>query len=215
MSNLKSSEFLDKLIKTGADASLNLFTVSFLKNNHSSYFGREEEFRIVDIQGIVTRNSTTVSVPYQNIDIPIPNAGSEITRTLTFTMRVDSNYSILNKLRELQIIDNKGEYFRDSGKSLTIMVKALSPDPDNHGEYRESYMWKFYDCYLISISPLSYSYSSANQATVPITFIWGSYDEGIIFPSKKSELRFNSSSTSSTVGGYRRYSSEIGNPMTV
>lgn len=178
MSVLKSSDFLSTLIKTGPDASLNLYTISFLRNG-SSVYNSLLSLRTTNIESLVTRDITTATLPYQNVDIQVVSSGTSITKTQTFSIRVDKDYRVLETLRNYQCIDENGDFYRDENKKIDITIDALSPSDDmySQGEYKSVYRWKFNDCYVTNIVPLSYSYESPATASVNVTFVWSTYLE--------------------------------------
>lgn len=178
MSVLKSKSFLSTLIKTGPDASLNLFTVSFLPKR-SDLYNSLLSLRVTDAPSLVTRNVATSSIPYKNVDVEIPVAGATIEKKQSFTIRVDDKYRVLDTLRAYQCISNNGDFNRNKDRMMEITVDALAPINEmfSDGEYRSVYRWTFYDCYVISVTPLSYNYESATPATLNVTFLWGTYTE--------------------------------------
>lgn len=183
MSVLRSKNFLSTLIKTGADASLNLYTVSFRPyKNNSSLYNSLLSLRTVTAPTLVTRDLTTTEINYQNITVPVINPGSSITKTQSFTIRVDNKYKVLSLLRNNQCLDENGDFFKDENKKFEITVDALAPKMDRYSseEYETVYRWIFRNCYITQVSPLSYDYESAGQASINVTFIWESYSETAI-----------------------------------
>ena len=179
MSVLKAKNFLSTLLKTGPDASLNLYTVSFLPKK-SDLYNSLLSLRTTDAPTLVTRDMVTTSVPYKNVDVEIPVAGSSITKKQTFTIRIDDKYKVLDTLRAYQCISNNGDYNRSKDRCMEITVDALAPVNEmfSDGEFKSVYRWTFHDCYVIAVSPLSFNYESASPATVNVTVLWGTYSEG-------------------------------------
>lgn len=178
MSILRSKDFLSSLIKTGSDASLNLFVVSF-RPYRSDLYSSLLSLRTTEAPTIVTRNNTTTTIPFQNVDISLLSAGSSITKTQTFGIRIDSKYKVLDTLRLYQCIDSNGNFLKNENKSLEITVDALSPVNRmySYSEYETVYRWVFNDCYITELSPLSFNYESPTFASVNATFVWGTYSE--------------------------------------
>lgn len=190
MAIVETKHFLKSLIQTGADASLNLFEVSFLPATSRDITESKISVRTTNFTGVATRDSNTVSLPYQNIDILKISSGTTISKTQTFSVRVDDDYTILNLLRSFQCIDSSGKYIEDPAKKFTnITVTALKPMVNSY--YKDNfctvYKWVFKNCYITNIVPLEFSYSNANQGSLNITFIWGDYEEGIFNANESPE----------------------------
>lgn len=169
--NLKSSDFLSNLIGAGPDASLNLFKVTFSRDDMKILEARTKDFISP------TRDAETESVPYQNIDIGIPVPSTSIPRTLTMGLRLDSGYASYNLLKKNQVVNSLGQFSKEGKEISSITISAY--EPTDTEMMNEVYRWVFENAYILKVSPLSYSYESANQASCNITFVWGSYDEGL------------------------------------
>ena len=167
----KSSDFLSNLIGAGPDASLNLFKVTFSRNDMKILEARTKDFISP------TRDAGTESAPYQNIDIEIPIPSTSIPRTLTMGLRLDSGYKSYDILKKNQLVNNLGQFSKENKKIDNITISSY--EPTDTEEMNEVYRWVFEDVYITKVSPLSYSYESANQASCNITFVWSSYDEGL------------------------------------
>ena len=170
--NLNTKDLLSNLIQTGADASLNLFKISFSL--------LDEKLPGISVRTTTfvspTRDSGSVQVPFQNTSIDIPSSGATINKQITFQTRLDANYEILKTLRKYQLIDNYGRYIiNDSKKIPLITVEAYKPQDGDL--LVPVYEWKFHNNYILKVTPLSYSSDATSAATVNITFVWGTYEE--------------------------------------
>lgn len=190
---LKTKSFITTLINSGADANLNLFTATFRPLGLKAK-GTEVEnafsCRITNVSNLLQRNNTTVDIPYQNVTIPKVSSGSSIPKTLSFQIRLDDKYYVLDNLRQLQCIDTFGNVTIDDTKKINIIIEALKP-PTISSEYSRinesngletfytQYKWIFKSCYIISVSPLNYDYGSSSTGTVTVSFIWKEYEESV------------------------------------
>lgn len=189
--SLATKDFIKTIIDSGADASMNLFTITFrplgLKEKNTEV---ENTFscRITNIANLLQRNNTSVDIPYQNVTIPKLSSGSDLPKKLSFTIRLDDTYYILDTLRQLQSIDNFGNIVEDESKKLKIIISAYKPATSG-GKYSSvnsaiiienfysQYTWTFNECYITNISPLTYGYENASVGTMTVGFIWKSYEE--------------------------------------
>ena len=196
---LKSSNFIQTLINSGADASLNLFEVTFQPKGTPD--GMEEDdittlkesfsARITQIPNLLQRDNTTSEISYQNISIPILNVGTNITRSLGFSIRIDDSYYIYDRLRKLQSLDIYGNITKDKNKLVDITVTTLKPQATAYTEndYYSTYQWKFYDCYITSVSALTFDYSSTSTGSTSVTFIWKYSEEGLLTEAEETASR--------------------------
>lgn len=185
MAIVKSKTFLETLIQTGPDASLNLFSVNFKPHGETEY-QRKLSCRVTTFP-TPKMDSTTVDIPYQNIKIQKPAPGTDISKTISFEVRVDQNYELLSYLRSKQCIDSIGAYNLDEDNSFEITVDALKPYSGlmSNEQYTSIYRWKFYDSYIMSVGSMSFGYENANAASVVVTFVYKYFDES---PYKNEEV---------------------------
>lgn len=177
MSVIKSKTFLQNLIQTGPDASLNLFAINFLPFDETDYDNilslRTTQFPTPK------RDVSTASLPYQNIELKKAVPSSSIDRTITFNVRIDSYFDVLAKLRSKQVIDDIGLFVLDENDSYTITVDALRPYDSltSSEQYITTYRWVFYDAYIISIGSMNFSYDSAATGSTSVGFVFSRYEE--------------------------------------
>lgn len=176
--SLNSTSFIQTLINSGADASLNLFEFTFQPQKGDDLTTVKETFscRVTQITNLYQRDNTTTEIGYQNISIPVIGTGTQITRTLGFNVRIDEDYYVYDKLRQLQSIDNFGNITFNKNKRVNVTIKPLRP-ATNGTYYYGTYKWKFYDCYIYSVSALTFAYSSATTGDTSVNFIWSYYEE--------------------------------------
>lgn len=177
MSVIKSKLFLQNLIQTGPDASLNLFAVNFLP------FGETDYDNILSLRTTQfptpKRDVSTTSLLYQNIELKKLVPSSSIDREISFNVRVDSYFDILAKLRSKQAIDDIGLFVLDENDSYTITVDALRPYDSltSSEQYITTYRWVFYDAYIKSIGSMNFSYDSATTGTTTVGFVYSRFEE--------------------------------------
>lgn len=177
MSVIKSKVFLQNLIQTGPDASLNLFVVNFQPHGDSEY---DEVLSLRTTQfPTPKRDVETTSVVYQNIELKKIVPSSQIDRELTFNVRIDSYFDVLTKLRSKQAIDSNGLFVLDEDDSYTITVDALRPyDSLTVSEqYISTYRWVFHDAYIKSVGSMNFTYDSDATGSTTVTFVYGQYEE--------------------------------------
>lgn len=187
--SLATKDFIKTIIDSGADASMNLFTLTFrplgLKDKITEV---ENAFscRVTNIANLLQRDNATVDVPYQNVTIPKISSGSALPKKLTFTIRLDDAYYVWDNLRQLQSIDTFGNIIEDESKKLKILVSAYKPASISSYSINNTigteslysqYIWTFNDCYITGISPISYGYDNTNVGTTTVSFIWKTYEE--------------------------------------
>ena len=179
--SLNSTSFIQTLINSGADASLNLFEFTFQPQKGDDLTTVKETFscRVTQIANLYQRDNTTTEIGYQNISIPVINTGTQMMRTLGFNIRIDEDFYVYNKLRQLQSIDNFGNIIFDKNKLVDITVRPLRP-ATNGTYYYGTYQWKFHDCYIYSLSALTFEYASATTGNTSANFIWSYCEEGLI-----------------------------------
>ena len=204
MSVLSSNTFLQNLIQTGPDASLNLFAVNF-KRYGSTDYDSKLSLRVTNFP-TPKRNSGTVSLTYQNVEVQKISPSTSIDRTITFSVRIDEQYKVLSSLRSLQVVDMYGLTNIDPKYSYTISVDALRPYQSltTVEQYITAYKWVFYNAYITEIGNMTFDYSSSAVASIPVTFVYKYFEEypydismenkkflssiGNIFSSKKDSL---------------------------
>jgi len=193
MSVLTSNTFLENLIQTGPDASLNLFAVNFKKHNSPDY-DNKLSLRVTNFP-TPSRNIQTASLKYQNIEIKTLAPSSDISREVTFNVRIDEDFRILKSLRDMQAINKYGHcLIGDENYSYTITVDALRPYKSlTYSEkYITTYRWIFYDAYITTIGNATFSYDSANAMSVPVTFVYKYFDESAYDVSQENKSFANS-----------------------
>ena len=177
MGRLKSKDFIGILINNGADASSNLFeaTISLSEGLNSSLLS----FRITNFPQTPQRDVVTQELPILGTSVIIPVAGSTIKRQSSFVLRVDENYKVYEKLRDLQCVYDNGFFKEDVSKRFNLKIEALKPSKAIGSSYNYSpiYEWDFYDCYITTVSPLSYSFESPSVLTTTVGFIYKDFNE--------------------------------------
>ena len=177
MGGLKSKDFINVLISNGADASSNLFgaTLSLSNGLNNSLLS----FRIVNFPQTPQRDVVTQDLPILGTSVTIPVAGSTLKRQSSFVLRVDENYSVYNKLRNLQCVYDNGYFEEDTSKRFNLKIEAFKPSNAIGSSYNYSpiYEWDFYDCYITTVSPLSYSFDSPSTLTTTVGFIYKDFKE--------------------------------------
>lgn len=182
---LNSSSFLYNLIKTGADAPLNLFQVDFHNVNIDVI-----ELSGIDINSLNFRTtmftppSTTIntqSLPYIGTTIDILSPGSNIERTIRFQIRADADYRILYFLRYMLNVQEDGNTKESTttGEIRVFDVKVTAYGYEGQDKSLvEKYYWDFKDCRISSITPLTLNYEGG-QGNYQVTLVYRSYTESL------------------------------------
>lgn len=182
MGNLKAKDFISTLMNTGADAYSNLFraTLTFqrtevpqLSNINSSSMS----FRITGFPQTPSRDVVTQDIPYMGTSVSIPVFGSTLKRSSSFLMRVDEDYIIYDKLRNMQGVNDDGVFKKLDTNRFNLKIEAFRPSQDTSSiyDYCCIYEWNFYDCYITTVSPVAYNYESSNAITATVGFIYKTF----------------------------------------
>ena len=173
MASLSPNSVLSSLISTGSDATLNLFTVEIpIFDTMEGVFFRIQNFRSPK------RNSSTVNYNYRNLQVTQVAPSTDISRTVDFNIRLDSNYELLYLLRKYQCTDNLGNFTKTDKCIQEVTVTAYSSQLNSNGNYTPVYQWKLKNCYIVSISEISYGYDSSNTTNVTVNMVYGDFTEG-------------------------------------
>lgn len=179
MGNLKAKDFISTLMGTGADAYSNLFkaTLTFKEigvPRLSNATSQEMSFRITSFPQTPSRDVVTQEIPYMGVSVSIPVFGSTLKRSSSFIMRVDENYSIYEKLRDLQCLTDDGVFQKLDANKCNLKIEVFRPSQDTSSiyDYVPIYEWNFYDCYITTVSPIAYNYESSNAITTTVGFIY-------------------------------------------
>ena len=152
---------MSELLGTGPDAMDNLFEVSFIPPSSWGFSSADLELLKVRIEGFQppAPKRSVINLPYKTTTIQKPGGSISLERTLSFTIRIDSNFVVYKLLEEL-----KSKSFKatpsvrtyDPEESLTVKVTAYK-DGDSKG-----LLWEFRDVTFLSLSSTEYSHD--NQA---------------------------------------------------
>ena len=92
-----------------------------------------------------------------------------------------------HKLEEIEKYYNKETntyIFHEDGVTIVkfhfnLKIEALKPSKAIGSSYNYSpiYEWDFYDCYITTVSPLSYSFESPSVLTTTVGFIYKDFNE--------------------------------------
>ena len=184
--SLATSEFISTLINSGADASLNLFTATFrpigLEGSQGTDIESTFTCRITNVPNLVSRDNTPIDILYQNVNIPKLSQGTNFPKTISFSVRLDDSYILLEQLRSLQRIDRYGNIDGNEGtsKKIKITIEALKPSLSNSETFCTIYKWVFYDCFITAISPINFEYNSTSSGAVTVSFIWKDCEESSV-----------------------------------
>lgn len=173
MASLSPNSILSSLISTGSDATLNLFTVEIpIFDSMEGVFFRIQNFKSPK------RNSSVLSYNYRNLQVSQVAPSTDISRTVEFNIRLDSNYELLYLLRDYQCTDNLGNFTTTDKCIQEVTVTTYSSQLNSQGNYTPVYQWKLYNCYIVSISEISYGYDASNTTNVTVTMVFGDFTEG-------------------------------------
>ena len=183
MGNLKAKDFISTLMNTGADAYSNLFraTLTFKETAVPRLEGAtasDMSFRIIGFPQTPSRDVVTQDISYMGISVSIPVFGSTLKRSGTFVIRVDEDYLVYDRLRDLQCVTDDGVFHKFDINKFNLKIEVFRPSQDTSSiyDYCCIYEWNFYDCYITTVSPVAYNYDSSNAVTATVGFIYKSFN---------------------------------------
>lgn len=179
-----SSAYLSDLIGAGADAQSNLFQITFSNESLDNIYTRNLQIRTQDFPAPNITVQTT-SFSYQNIEVTKAIPSSNFDRKLVLKLRLDQDYLVYQGLKKTLCINELGSFSLDESKAWIISVDALHPESN---KYSAAMGWMFYECYLIELGSMNYSYSSAEALTVPATFTYKYFEVKSAESEKKQNL---------------------------
>lgn len=164
-----NSNYLQTLIEQGNDAQTNMYLaeINFDKiDKPTSYSVRCKGFNPPRIE------QQAYSARFLNIHIDRPRAKINVDKFFDLTFRVDVNYTIYDKLRELaatMIDGNKNKNVSNieiasiKKKNFTVIIKALEGDSNDTID-----LYKYKDCWIESITPIAYKQGTSDPAEVTV-----------------------------------------------
>ena len=168
-----NNNFIESLVGASSDAQGNLYEISFTGGNLSDV---SESLKIrVDNFTPPETSQKSYQVKYLTATIDRPASQVDVSRSFSLDFRVDANYTVYKALISQQKITfNPSHNFAaidiDALKDslFTTTVKAV-----NEGVTKEDMetttLFKFYKCWISSITPLSFKTGSSDPITVSIT----------------------------------------------
>lgn len=186
LANNGTNQYISSLIKAGADAMKNLYYLEFqggiIEDITQALKVRVQDFKPpTGTQGVHTVNYLTVSVD-------MPNTEISMDKTLSFTFRLDENYTLYRYLLAQQSTTMNGNLGYainrvpdnvDSNNGFTIRAyvydRTLGDDIDDEENYRNMYTFRY--CWISNISGLQYSYDSSNALTLSVTVKFMDFDD--------------------------------------
>ena len=212
MKNSKISGSIDFFLEneTTPDAALNLYEISFTPHDNTKEF-HIESVKNIDSSGenigsysedvkddfmgkhliysfrtnyfqIPKRTTTTTTMVYQNVEIPMISSGSDQDKTLNFTLRIDSDYLTINAFEMSLNTGPNGEFDYNSGILWTITVYAYRNKLSSE-KFDVVKSWTFNNCRITNIASYNYDYAKSDVPTTTVSFIWDTVEIGYTVPS--------------------------------
>lgn len=126
-----SSQWLQTLVDTGADAMTNLYYVDF--SGSSKLEGDDQTkftLRVDSISGLPNPKHNSETKKFMTVDVDVPTCSFDIDKKLTLTFRLDEQLSVYNKLRELM-----GYTSKPSVGYATTVIGGKSQKEEKAGDY--------------------------------------------------------------------------------
>ena len=187
---MADTSFLSQLIQSGPDAQGNLYKATFI-------FAGEDSEGILDSnipeekkESLAVRltkyNSPSVaiqsiSIPYQNISLNIPAAGTTLENKLSLSFRMDDNYELYTLLKSSIPLNSDGTWSPKKESDFkpyrwkSIKIEAYRGNKitvESGYKNAAGVTWEYIDCNLLGVPSLSYSYGSAQSLEVTCNFIY-------------------------------------------
>lgn len=186
IANTQTNQYIKNLIAAGADAMKNLYYLEF-RGSLLEDVSQSLKVRVSDFKP-PTASQGTNSVNYLTVGLDFPSTSISIDKTISFTFRVDENYSLYKYLLAQQsstMNANKGWAINrvpdnnDSTNGLTIKAfvydRQLGDSIDDEENYRNIYTFRY--CWISSINGLSFSYDSSGAQTLSVTIKFMDFDD--------------------------------------
>ena len=178
IANTQTNQYIKNLIASGADAMKNLYYLEF-QGGIIEDISQTLKVRCADFKP-PTATHNVHKVSYLTVDADMPTADISIDKTLTFSFRLDENYTVYKYLLAQQGTTFNGNTgwamnrvpdYNDTSNGLTIKAyiydRTLGDDIDDEDNYRNMYTFKY--CYITSISGLQYNYDSNTPMKLSVT----------------------------------------------
>lgn len=159
---------ISDFLTSSADAMDNLFEVSFSIEDDSL---TELSFRISEFTPPELKRETS-NYAYKGLSITKPISSIDLNRTLKFNIRLDANYAIYKKLKDIFNKTVEEALSPGSLTGFTIEVKALN-------EKEERIMsWKFNDALITSLYLSKYSHDNqSGPQFINLNLIYSDFEE--------------------------------------
>jgi len=181
------NDYVSTLISAGADAMNNMFEVDFNLPVGST---EEQNARLkVRAEGFTppTASQTTYPVHWKTVSLDRPATKISLERTFSITFRLDAYYLVYQALLQWHKVTmhaSKGFASNDLSGLGEVTVKALdAPVVDVDGVDEDSDInktdvtWNFKDVWIESLTPPTYSTSSAEPSKVTAKFRFGQFTD--------------------------------------
>jgi hypothetical protein len=182
--------FLSQLIQSGPDAQGNLYKATFTFAEKDSEGILDSSIGETGKESLAVRltkyNSPNIAIqaiaiPYQNINLNIPVAGTTLENKLSLSFRMDDNYRLYTLLKSSIPLNSEGTWSEEKESSFkpyrwkSIKVEAYRGNKISaESGYKDAtgVAWEYIDCNLLGVPSLSYGYGSAQSLEVTCNFIY-------------------------------------------
>lgn len=181
------NDYVSTLISAGADAMNNMFEVDFTLPVSNT---ADQNARLkVRAEGFTppTASQTTYPVHWKTVSLDRPATKISLERTFSITFRLDAYYLVYQALLQWHKVTmhaSKGFASNDLSGLGEVTVKALdTPVVDVGGVDEDSDIdktdvtWNFKDVWIESLTPPTYSTSSAEPSKVTAKFRFGQFTD--------------------------------------
>lgn len=169
------NNYLIDLLSSAGDALSNLYLVTF-RGNFLDSVSNQLQVRADSFTPPVS-STGTYTVRYLNNFVDRPQTKINLTRSFSLTFRVDSQMSVFKAILDQQgVTFNPAKSFtatdittiRDEGRLFDITIEIV--DEGISTEVIETTtLYVFKDCWISSITPISYDYNNSSPTTVSMT----------------------------------------------
>ena len=174
-----TNNYLQTLINNADDAHSNLYIAKFSGHKGKTAISADgEDALTIRCDGFTppATDQSAYSVSFMNQTIERPVAKVNVTRNFSLTFRVDANYQAFSTLlAQQQILFNPAKgytatsinRFYDNDNLFDVSLSVSGAMVDTSPVFTE--LNKYLGCWISKISPISYSSSDSQAATVTIT----------------------------------------------
>lgn len=183
-------DYISTLINAGADAMTNMYEVKFtLPPNLRDVADGDVQSLTIRTDGFTPPTPAQAKYPvhWKTVSIDRPSSKINLSRAFPITFRVDAYYRLYKLLLAWHAMTSNpstgfASNYIGTGNTGIVEVKALdkamTADIDGADGIAESTVgWKYYDVWIESITPPTYSTSSTDPSRVTVNFVFGKFED--------------------------------------